>query len=345
MRWRWAAVVAVGGCWGGSGEPTTQKQAVEPPSGLVYVPTEAAATPAPEAPAALGRRMTLGSGVRLRAAPAVDAPEVARLGVGAVLEEREVGAVPVTVGGKTDRWVRVVTAAGVEGWIFGAFAPGVTVGQEREALLALATPRAQDKQVAFAELVDLVSALDAAAPADDRGEVAMRLRLARVRALDNLAERVEDPDPRATEVAGWLRKHKSELYYHEMAGQWAVRPEVLGALQAQAGDTAWGDDIAFAHADALRPGECEGEVACTLGALVDTWGDYLGAFPRGRRVPDALAALSAQLGYLGPEPVPADARAEVRAKVAALRAALARVEDRGKAGALARLDAIEARAR
>jgi hypothetical protein len=353
MRWRGVAVAVAVGCGGGGApgvDPSAEKGLGNPASGLVYVPPvepgagDAAVPDAPPVPTIV-HRMTLGSGVRLRAAPAVDAPEVARLGVGAVLVEQEVAAAPVTVGGKTDRWVRVTTPDGVEGWIFGAFAPPVAVGQEREALLALATPRASDKQVGLAELIDLVAALASAAPTGDAGETAMRLRLTRALALNNLAGRIEDPDPRAPDVASVLRRHRSELYYHEMAGMWAVRPEVLGALQTQAGDTPWGDDIAFAHADALRPGECEGEVACSLGALVETWGDYLRAFPRGRHVPDALTAVSAQLTYLAAEPIPGDARGAVREHVTRLRAALARVEDPQRPAVTARLDAIEARAR
>ncbi|HYP54451.1 MAG TPA: hypothetical protein VEQ42_12960, partial [Pyrinomonadaceae bacterium] len=189
------------------------------------------------------------------------------------------------------------------------------------------------------------AALAETARPSDRGE----LELARLHALDRAVRPIPDGAHARPPYADFHKAHEREIYHHELAGVWAVRPEVFWELERKYRGSAAGERIAWDAAHALRGGECEGDEVCQFLSLQETEGKYLSLYPRGAHAREALENLAQALaseqlaGTLngkGGDRYVVEARASLRKALAELRATLARVTAPEKAAVLARLDKL-----
>lgn len=295
------------------------------------------------------QKITTASFVRARGGPQFAAPEVARLKLGTVLTAAARSAEESEIGGRRDYWYRVGLPAGGTGWVFGGLLADYDPARRREIVRRIIDERLKVESMSFEDGVDLydfVSAelADAREPAD-RGELE-RLRL---QALNRAAMGIPDNEHARPPYRDFHRAHAADIYHHELAGGWYVRPERFWELERKYTGTAAGDRIAWDAAQALRPGECEGDEVCNFLSLVETDGKYLSLYPNGAHASEvlqnferALASddMAQTLNSRGGDQYQDEARAALRKALTELRAAVAKTSAPEKAAVVKLLDRL-----
>ena len=307
------------------------------------------------APGGARQKITTASAVRARTAPEVGAQEVVRLKLGTVVSADARSDAQAEIGGKKDYWYRVALPAGGSGWVFGGLLADYDPAAHRQVARRIIAERLKAETMTFDDGADLYAfvsdALADAAGPQEKGE----LELARLLALGlAVAQLPAEPGQMSPAQRDFHGAHKREIYHHEFAGGWAVNPEAFWALEARHRGTEAGDRIAWAAAQALRQGECEGDEDCDFLSAQETQGKYLGLYPKGAHAQEALGniaqALSApgveeSLRRKGGDQYVAQARAALKKALAELRAAVAKADGAEKAAILRRLDQLAPLAR
>ena len=163
------------------------------------------------------------------------------------------------------------------------------------------------------------------------------------------SRRIPDGQQERAPYLNFYKAHVREIYRHESAGAWAVRPEMFWNLELKHRGSAVGDRIAWDAAQALRQGECEGDEVCQLLALYDTEGKYVSLYPRGAHASEALQnitqALSSEeltstLKSKGGDKYLAEERTALRKALAELRTAVLKTTAAEKPAILKRLEEL-----
>lgn len=294
------------------------------------------------------QKITTVSAVRARSAPHVGAQEVARLKLGTVLSADARSAQQAEVGGKTDYWYRVGLPGGGQGWVFGALLADYDPARREEAVRRIVEGRMQVETMSFDDARDFygfVAGELARAGGTAKGE----LELARLHALNRAAGAMGETEQGKPFDPEFHKAHERELYHHEFAGGWAVRPELFWELEARYRGTALGDRIAWDAAQALYQGECESDEVCQFLGLHSTEGWYLGLYPKGARAAEALRNLAqalsseqldASLKSKNGDRYAAEERAALRKALAELRATVSRTDAPERAAVLQRLNRL-----
>jgi len=300
-------------------------------------------------------RITSASGVRLRGEPDTKAGEVARLGLGTVVEELERSAAKARVGEAEDYWYLVAAPGGARGWVFGALTEAFDPARREEIFRRLAAERVGYAAANFAELIDLVKFTERALKEVSRRESSAELELARLQALGRSLASVPMEELEKEPYRSWVKEHEPEIVYSEPAGQWFVRSELLWSMREKYKDLALAERIAWEAASTPLPGECEGYLPCYVYKETVTDGRYLQLYPRGEHAEAALANITELLGSVeddlkksdGPAvfEVPKEDRAEFQKTVGELRAQLAPVKHPLAAGLIKKLDELARRFR
>ena len=230
-------------------------------------------------------RIVAASGVRVRSEPVETAGEITRLEIGAV----------VRVLDQSSDWYRVSTPDGKEGWVFGGLTAPFTAPDRDKIYQKIASDRLKAEDASFADLVDLVRFLSAAAgEVEDRGAKA-ELELARLLAMRRALEEIPFEKQQEPAYAEWLKSHEEDFVYNEPAGQWLVRSDLFWNLREEYSDLPLAEQITWEAANNPLPGECEGYLPCHLAAFNRTLGRYLDLYPGGAHAEEALSDLDESL--------------------------------------------------
>ena len=223
------------------------------------------------------------------------AQEITRLKLGTVISAVARSANTSELLGKKDYWFRVNLPGNASGWIFGGLLADYEATRRHDAVRRIIEERQKTESMTFEDGVDfynfVASELAGANERTLRGE----LELARLHAIDRAVVAIPDHQEQQVPYRDFFRAHQKEIYHHELAGGWAVRPEQLWALEANYHGTGVGDRAAWDAANALYPGECEGNEVCQFLSLQDTQGKYLAVYPTGMHSQEALQALAEAL--------------------------------------------------
>lgn len=280
-----------------SSAPEAAKPAATPAAAPAATAPAAAATPA-AAPSAPSRLIT-GAGVRVRAAADAASAEVVKLSLGTVVTELEQSAHKAKVGDKEDVWVRVRTADGKEGWVFGGFTQTVDPAKASEALLALARARSADPKAGFAELADLVGALERLAPTV-QGQVSLEARYLRLVALQAAVSAFEREGSKAAGGKAFIDAHK-EVFMDEISASYMVGGQAIEDVLKEARGTPLEEPIQWSAAIWPSGGECEGDPMCVSGRALGDYGEYAKKFPKGPHVKEALDGMKSSFDYIADE--------------------------------------------
>jgi hypothetical protein len=282
------------------------------------------------------QRIVAASNVRLRSAPTTSAEDIGRLGLGTILNELETSA--------DANWVRVETRAARTGWVYRSLTQPFN---DRDAIAiyrSVIQARLKIETLSFddaAELMEFVSRVTPDVTNSDRAE----FELFRLRALERCAHEILSFEPRISAQRDWIAKNEDDIVYSEPAGQWIVRADLYWQLEQQHRGEAIADEIAWQAANAGIPGECEGYIPCEFAGILMTDARYLGLYPSGTRLNEALEHIDYPLReILKPNtPYSMDPRdsAELGESIAKLTAILQRVAAPQLAGMLERLKKIE----
>jgi Bacterial SH3 domain len=293
-------------------------------------------------------RITTAASVRLRATPDTASGEVARLQLGSVVRELERSQARSKVGASEDFWYMVSAADGARGWVFGGLTAPFDPARRDETYLRLSSDRLAAASPTFNDSVELVRFVERALKEVTRRGPRAELELARLRALARSLSAI--PVVEQTDAhKGWEAEHDQEIVYSEPAGQWYVRADLFWALQAKYRDLPdLAERAAWEAAGTPLPGECEGDLTCTLTYTSLTSGRYLKLYPRGPHAREALKGVEEVLNSVAEDSrsaspvyvVPAASDADFRKVLATLRGQLAPVATRQSARILKQLDAI-----
>jgi hypothetical protein len=296
-------------------------------------------------------RITTASGVRVRQEPDMSAAELSRLQLGVVVQEIERSQEKVKVGAAEDYWYLVSAPGGVRGWVFGGLTAPFDTARRDEIYRKLADERLANAAASFAELADLVRFLDRATKENMRREVLAELELARLLALGRSLASFSIEEQEKSPYKAWTSEREAEVVYSEPSGQWYVRAEQFWNLQRKYRDLPLAERIAWEAAQVPLPGECEGDLDCSLSYLSLTDGEYLKLYPHGAHADAALDAIAQTLDGVmedlhGSSPayqLPSEERSAFRKTLADLRKYLTPVASPKKTKLLRQLDELARR--
>ena len=237
-------------------------------------------------------RITTASGVRVRERPDTNAGESAKLPLGVVVEELEQSKEKAKVGTSEDYWYLVAAPGGAKGWVFGGLTAPFDAARREEIYQSIASERLANKAASFADLTDLVHFLDRAAKEVTRRDALAELEFARLNALARSLSSIPIEQHENPTYKQWTTERDSEIVYSEPSGQWYVRASLLWDLQKKYRDLPVAERIAWEAAETPLPGECEGDLGCTLFYASATHGRYLKLYPRGAHADAALDAVA-----------------------------------------------------
>jgi hypothetical protein len=297
------------------------------------------------------QKITAASAVRARTAPDTSAGEVARLKLGTVLSADARSAEQAEVGGKRDYWYRVALPDGRQGWVFGALLADYDPARREEVVRRIVEERLKAESMSFDDGIDLYNFVDAAL-AEAKGAERGELELARLHAVNFAAGAMGTDDKGRPSKPEFQKAHEREIYYHELAGGWAVKSEAFWELEKRYHGTPLGDRVAWDAANALYPGECESDEVCEFLRLQDTDGRYLSLYPAGahasealQNLKDALASqqLDESLKNKSNDQYARQEREMLRKALAELRAAVSQSSAPEKADIIRRLEQLSPR--
>jgi len=297
--------------------------------------------------APLGKsRITVASGVRLRAMPNTTAEEVAKLGIGTLLQELESSANKERIGGAEDFWYRISTPDGKTGWVFGSFTAPFDPNNRVAIYHRIAVERLKGEQTSFTDMADLARFLSSVVAEATQPEATAELELARLTAIKRAAEALPTDKQEQPPYQAWIKANDALIVYSEPGGQWMIRADAFWGLFKQYRALSIGERIAWEAARLPLPGECEDDPVCNLGYLNLTSGQYLHYYPRGVHAEEAMKEIIDSLtGILesikSTEPVAAEYKAEVSKVSTALRTAIQNTASPSKARALELLKSYE----
>ncbi|WP_257461832.1 SH3 domain-containing protein [Archangium lipolyticum] len=307
---------------------------------LVLLLCQSAPVFAAAPPKAEQHRITLASGVKIRATPAAGGQEVTRLPIGTELRELERSERQETVGDKTDHWYRVATAEGKEGWVFGAFVRPFDPEQRVGIYLQIASQRMEDQNASFLDRADVANFLKRVTEKEtDKAKLAM-LELARWRAVSWALEAIT-PDLPQTVYEPWAKRQGEALVNSELSGGWILKSGFLWKLEEKYRGLPEAEAFAWDAVKAPIEGECEGYAPCSLNLAQTMEGEYLRRYPAGPHAEEALKGLSEVLTLdESITELDKDGRAELHKELKALEKALAKVKPEQKKTVVEKIKAM-----
>jgi hypothetical protein len=288
-------------------------------------------------------RITIASGVRVRATPNTSGEEVTRLPIGTIVPELEQSTSKEKIGGAEDYWYRVTAPGGKEGWVFGSFTAAFDPNNRAAIYKRIATERLKVENASFADLADLARFLTAAtAETADRPALA-ELQLARLLAMKRAAESLPTDKQDQPPYSTWIKANNDAINYSEPGGQWLLQSDLFWRLADTFRDLPIAERIAWEAASNQLGGECEDDISCNLGALNLTEGRYLNLYPRGAHAEEALGNIQETLKSItemtqAPSEMAAQYRKDGLDQITALRASVTKTTSAKKAPILQQLD-------
>lgn len=299
-------------------------------------------------------KITVASNVRARTGPQVAAQEVTRLRLGTVLSATARSSDEEEIGGKKGYWYRVNLPSGESGWVFGGLLADYDAARREEIVRRIVDVRLKAETMSFDDGVDLYNFVSGAvAGAKDRNTKGV-LELLRLHALERSVAGIPYEERERPPYRDWYKAHEGEIYYHELAGVWAVRSEAFWELERKYHGTPVGDRIAWDAAQNLQPGECETDEVCQFLSHAETEGKYLSLYPDGAHASEVLKNFAETLASedvrktlsgRGGDQYQAEAREAIKKALAELRASVSKTSRPEKAAVLAKLNRLAPRGR
>lgn len=263
-----------------------------------FTPSYAETTTAYQIP-----KITVGTGVRVRANPTVTATEVGKLPFGTVVVPQQRSATQASIGAKKDYWYNVNTP--VKGWVFGGLLQDYDAkNPDKIAVQLVRSKLGKVDRIADSGILNYNDALEVSQFAQQAAskaksvDLAGDLQLAYLQAVQQGLAAIPINQEKKPPYAAWIKSLGSQVFYHELAGGYYVDARRLWKLADQYKQAQIGDVIAWQAAHAALGGECEGFIECISYRLQITQGEYLKRYPKGQYVTAALKEINTDLDYM-----------------------------------------------
>jgi hypothetical protein len=279
------------------------------------------------------------------------AQEITRLKLGTVVSAVARSSDTSELLGKKDYWVRVNLPGNTAGWIFGGLLADYDATRRQEIVRRIIEDRQKTEKMSFEDSVDFYNFVVSAFSDQNERNFKGELELARLHAIERAVVAIPDGQQQQLPYRDFFKAHQKEIYYHELAGGWAVLPEQFWALEATYHGTDVGDRIAWDATQALYPGECEGDEVCGFIFFQSTQGRYLALYPTGAHAREALQGLAEALSSeqlvttlkdKSPDRYAAEQRRELGKALTQLRATISNMSGPERSKIQKRLDELSA---
>lgn len=245
-------------------------------------------------------KLTVGTGVRVRATPDTNAAEVGKLPLGTDLHTTQRTSDKTKVGKQSDYWYQIETP--VKGWVFGGLVRDFNLAQSEQVWLDLALEKLgksdtlygyyEDKSpLSFSDAVEIGEFAQRAAKESKTPAIQGELELAYWRAMQIALWTGDSNAHEKPPYSTWRKTLGDNVLYSEPSAEYLIQPDVLWKLADKHKDDASGDVIAWQAANAYIGGECEGFVGCYSGRTLMMQGGYLKRYPQGKYLKPVLAVV------------------------------------------------------
>ncbi|MBU1106355.1 MAG: SH3 domain-containing protein [Candidatus Riflebacteria bacterium] len=237
--------------------------------------------------------------VRIRDAAATSGKVVATLPIGTWAKIIEVSDKTETLLGKNEHWYKISTENQQQGWIFGGLTRVTTQENRFEVALQIITAqtKAENKNTE-----DLMQTLDFAVSIKELASHSTekaQLELAFLETLDRVYSALSTAGKGDDGKHNSVKNYQNLCYYHESAGQYFVKPEAFWELAEEYADIIEAaDEIAWAAATQILPGETEGDPDMMIYFFEKSYGRYIESYPEGKHVSTALEKASDIVDYV-----------------------------------------------
>src|SRR4051812_40543212 len=160
-------------------------------------------------------RITVASGVRVRALPNTTAEEVTKLGIGTLVQELEQSANKERIGGAEDFWYRISAPGGKDGWVFGSFTAPFDMNNRVAIYRRIAAGRLKVEQTNFGEMADLARFLSSVVAEATQPDATAELELARLTAIRRAAEALPTDQQEQPPYQAWIKANEALIVYSE----------------------------------------------------------------------------------------------------------------------------------
>lgn len=241
-------------------------------------------------------RLISGAGVRLREKPSTSGKELTRLTMGTEVTELERSPKEETVGGISAPWIKVKTAEGKEGWIFGSFCKPFDPASREELIRSLLNGRIADENLAEGDARELFAWVEKLLAAKPAPALVTEYSLARLQALQGIIDATSRSGKNQL-TSDNLKKDpqlaplEKELVYHELAAGWLVPAKSFWDLHDANRTSPLADEIAWVAACQPLLGESEGYVPAMIARVDVSYGRYLKTYPQGKHAAEAITHL------------------------------------------------------
>ena len=231
-------------------------------------------------------RLVTDSAATVHATHAVDAPVLSTVKFGTVLTSTGVTTDTFDIFGRRGPWYLVKVGTTGQGWIFGAATIPYDMRWPHQAFEPLISKALSARPLpSFAELVRLEKAFSDAPKAGGLG----RTEFLRLQLIDAIAGTLNVDHELTESEKRWTESHATELRQGEFS-LWAVNDDAYDDLLKKYPELANNEEVIWHIAQPVSA-HCEGEAACMLLFVLDSYGSYLVKYPRGVHADSALRRL------------------------------------------------------
>jgi LysM repeat protein len=174
------------------------------------------------------QRISIASGINVRAAPRLRARRVGKLNFGTVVKELARSEQQVTIGGATDYWYKIEMPNGKTGWTFGSLSIPFEPKLKGEIYLQITTARRQGKLNWFrkTKLLDFLAQVKEEVPSESKS--AAELTSVYLSLLQEMLDELFKEDKQKKyPYRVWLKKQKQQEIISEVDGNWLINSKLM----------------------------------------------------------------------------------------------------------------------
>ncbi len=236
----------------------------------------------------LTQLITTVSNARVRTAPNLSAKQMVKLPIGSVITQLGISQQEETINGVVNHWHQVSLSDGRQGWIFGDLLQPLLSDKKATIYLNIAHERLAKDDLTFEELIDLFRFLARVSTEQLATDAVAELKLLNLLALQRSVTLLPLDEEDKSPYKQWLEEQRNNVFRDYASGEWLINISLFWDLHTQYYDLPIAETIAWDAVNIRLGGECEGDMACHVYNLNNTWGKYLSFYPHGVHASQAI---------------------------------------------------------
>lgn len=242
--------------------------------------------------ATIKQLITTVSNARVRTAPSLSAKQMLKLPIGSVITQVGDAQQAETVNGIVNYWHQINLDDGRQGWIFGDLLKPFVTEKKADIYLTIARERLAKEDLTFREIADLFRFLVRVAAESLDTNVVAELKLDSLLVLQRAIASIPLDEEKNPPYKQWIEEQRNNVFQDYASGEWLVNAQLFWDLHTQYHDLPIAETIAWQAVNVRLGGECEGDIACHVYNINNTWAKYLSLYPTGTHASDAMQQIN-----------------------------------------------------